>query len=376
MKVMILGANGLCGTSLVPLMRQLYPDTELILIDPDEEAKPPVIRAEPKMDNLVTFLKAFGIGKGDVLIDLTTELTKLDVMDTADSLGISVINCTACELDRGAMSLIDLLDPELLLARHEWEVPHIVGAGMNPGTVNAMLGMMVEKYGKPLDVTEWELDSTIPFKWDGEGFATWSPQEFASEFCDESAWTVDGQTVHFIGGPPVKNLVTMQGGIGAICQHEEVIKWAWLYGCKAKYVYGYSTKAMNAIIKNITAGLELPLCRKLEGRVPEGGDMIGVRAVFESGERNCIISAENGSDQVPIGSNATSYLVACGVVAAFAILMQERTAGIHWPDEYGGRWVGFIKENGLAHIEVDADADYNLQPTQKPLELAEAIEQE
>ena len=112
---MILGANGLCGTSLVPLMRQLHPDTELILIDPDEEAKPPVIRAEPKMENLVPFLKSFGMGKGDVLIDLTTELTKLDVMETADSLGISVINCTACELDRGAMSLIDMLDPELLL---------------------------------------------------------------------------------------------------------------------------------------------------------------------------------------------------------------------------------------------------------------------
>ena len=376
MKTMILGANGLCGTSLVPLMRQLHPDAELILIDPDEEAKPPVIRAEPKMENLVPFLKAFGMGKGDVLIDLTTELTKLDVMETADSLGISVINCTACELDRGAMSLIDLLDPELLLARHEWEVPHIVGAGMNPGNVNAMLGMMVEKYGKPTEVTEWELDSTIPFKWDGEGFATWSPQEFASEFCDESAWTVEGKSVHFIGGPPIKNLVTMQDGIGAICQHEEVVNWAWRYGCKAKYIYGYSTKAMNAIIKNITAGLELPLCRKLEGRTPSGGDMIGVRAMFESGERNCIISAENGSDAVPIGSNATSYLVACGVVAAFAMLMQERTTGFHWPDEYGSRWVSFIKENGLAHIEVDADAEYDLQSTPPAMPLAEAIEKE
>ncbi|MDE2105956.1 MAG: hypothetical protein KGL39_52525 [Patescibacteria group bacterium] len=376
MKTMILGANGLCGTSLVPLMRRLHPDTELILIDPDEEAKPPVIRAEPKTEEMVVFLKSFGMGKGDILIDLTTELTKLDVMTTADSLGISVINCTACELDRGALSLIDLLDPELLLARHEWECAHIVGAGMNPGNVNAMLGMMAQKYGKPLEVTEWELDSTIPFKWDGEGFATWSPQEFASEFCDESAWTVDGRSIHFLGGPPINNLITMQDGIGAICQHEEIIKWAWLYGCKAKYIYGYSTKAMNAIIKNITNGLELPLCRKLENRIPSGGDMIGVRAVFESGERNCIISAENQSDAVPIGSNATSYLVACGVVAAFAMLTQERTPGIHWPDEYGSRWVGFIKENELAHIQVDADADYDLQTTPKPIEVPAIEEKE
>lgn len=376
MKTMILGANGLCGTSLVPLMRQLHTGTELILIDPDEEAKPPVIQAEPKQDTLVCYLKSFGMGEGDVLIDLTTELDKIGTMQTADSLGISVINCTACELRRGAMSLVDILDPELLFAKHEWERPHIIGAGMNPGNVNAMLAMMVEKYGKPSDVVEWELDSTIPFNWDGEGFATWSPQEFASEFCDESAWTVEGKSVHFIGGPPVKNLVTMQDGIGAICQHEEVVKWAWLYGCKAKYIYGYSTKAMNAIIKSITAGLDLELCRKLEGRTPTGGDMIGVRAMFESGERNCIISAENESEAVPIGSNATSYLVACGVVAAFAMLMQERTAGIHWPDEYGGKWVGYIKENQLAHIEVDSDAEYDLQSTPKPLELAEAIEKE
>ena len=362
---MILGANGLCGTSLVPLMRRLHSDAELILIDPDEESKPPVIQAEPKLEELVCFLKAFGMGQGDVLIDLTTELNKIDVVSTADSLGISVINCTCCELDRGAMSLIDLLDPELLMARHEWEQPHIVGAGMNPGTINAMLSMMVEKHGKPTEATEWELDSTIPFKWDGEGFATWSPQEFASEFCDESAWTVEGKTVHFLGGPPVNNLVEMQDGIGAICQHEELIKWAWLYGCKAKYIYGYSTKAMNAIIKNITAGLELPLCRKLKDRPPTGGDTIGVSAVFKSGERNCVISVDNESDDVPIGSNATSYLVACGVVAAFAMLMQEKKPGIHWPDEYGSRWVGFIKENQLANIEVDADADYDFTTLQK-----------
>jgi hypothetical protein len=361
MKTMILGANGLCGTSLVPLMRELFSDIELILIDPDEEAKPPVIRAEPKLEEIVVFLKSFGMGKGDILIDLTTELTKVDVMTQADSLGISVINCTACELDRGAMSLIDLLDPDLLMARHEWEVPHIVGAGMNPGNINALLGMMVEKYGKPKEVTEWELDSTIPFKWDDEGFATWSPQEFASEFSDESTWEADGKKITFLGGAPINNTVQMQGGIGAICQHEEVIKWAWTYGCKAKYIYGYSVKAMNAIIKNITAGLELPLCRKLKDRTPTGGDTIGLRVEFESGVRNCTISAENGWDSVPIGSNATSYLVATGVVAAFAMLLQEDKSGIHWPDEYGSRWIKFIKTNDLCAIEIDSDADYGFE---------------
>ena len=40
------------------------------------------------------------------------------------------------------------------------------------------------------------------------------------------------------------------------------------------------------------------------------------------------------------------------------------------------RWVGFIKENRLAHIEVDADAEYDLQSTPPAMPLAEAIEKE
>ena len=365
MKVMILGANGLCGTSLVPLMQELHSDAELILIDPDEESKPPIIQAEPKQDTLVQFLKSFGMGEGDVLIDLTTELDKIGTMQTADSLGISVINCTACELRRGAMSLVDILDPELLFAKHEWDRPHIIGAGMNPGNVNAMLGMMVEKFGKPTDVTEWELDSTVPYKWDGEGFATWSPQEFASEFCDESAWTADGKTIHILGGPPINNLVEIPGGIGAICQHEEVIRWAWIYGCPAKYIYGYTKKVMDAIIANIQCGLDLPLCRKLEGRTPEGSDTIGVRAEFDSGVKNLVISAMNEWDSVPIGSNATSYLVACGVVAAFEMLKGEREGGLHWPDEYGSDWIAYLKNNDLVTIEADTSDKYDFETENK-----------
>jgi homospermidine synthase len=86
-----------------------------------------------------------------------------------------------------------------------------------------------------------------------------------------------------------------------------------------------------------------------------------LRVEFESGVRNCTISAENGWDSVPIGSNATSYLVATGVVAAFAMLLQEDKSGIHWPDEYGSRWIKFIKTNDLCAIEIDSDADYGFE---------------
>jgi len=354
MKVMILGANGLCGTSLVPLMKELFPDVELILIDPDDEASPPIIRAEPKTEELYHVLKSFGMGRGDVLIDLTTELVKLDVMQTADSLGISVIDCTCCELDRGALSVIDLIDDKLLLARYKWQVPHVAGAGMNPGNINALLGMMADRYGRPLDVTEWEMDSTIPFEWDGEGFATWSPQEFASEFSDESTFYADGHSIVFAKGPPVDNLLEMPNGeYGALCQHEELVKWAWTYGCKARYLYGYTPEAMEAIARNIKAGLELPLCRKLKDRVPTGGDFIGLRVEFKGGVVNGSISVDNGDSRVSVGSNATSYLVACGVVAAFHILQEDAGVGINWPDDHGEPWINFLTENKLCKIVVD-----------------------
>ena len=349
---MILGANGLCGKSLLSIFERLYTIKDLILIDPSGESKPPIIIAKPEEKDLWHVMSSMQMKKGDVLIDLAPDLPKIDVMQSADSLGVSVINATCCEEKRGTLTIIDLLDKKLLLGRYDWQVPQMPDAGMNPGTINAMLGAMVEYFGQPLDVTEWEMDSTIPYKWDGEGFATWSPKEFASEYCDESTWEADGKTVVYANGAPIDNLRPMpDGGNGALCQHEEVVRWGWLYGCKARYIYGYAPEAMTAIRNSISLGLELPLCRKLEGRTPTGGDTIGLAVKFQSGERNSTISVSNEDESVPVGSNATSYLVACGVATAFQMLLEETKPGLHWPDEYGSKWVDFINENKLAKIE-------------------------
>jgi hypothetical protein len=108
---------------------------------------------------------------------------------------------------------------------------------------------------------------------------------------------------------------------------------------------------MKAIRTNTDIGLELDLCRKLEGRTPTGSDTIGLSVKFKSGERNSTISVSNEDEAIPIGSNATSYLVACGVATAFQMLLEENKPGLHWPDEYGSRWVDFINTNKLAKIE-------------------------
>jgi saccharopine dehydrogenase-like NADP-dependent oxidoreductase len=194
-KVMILGADGLCGKSLLSILKRLYDIKDLILIDPSDESKPPIIIAKPESKDLWNVVSSMQMKKGDILIDLAPELPKLEVMQAMDSLGISVINATCCEAGRGTITLVDLLDKKLVFGHYEWQAPHIPDAGMNPGTINAILGAMVEYFGNPLDVTEWEMDSTIPYEWDGEGFATWSPEEFASEYCDESTWEVDGKKI-------------------------------------------------------------------------------------------------------------------------------------------------------------------------------------
>jgi hypothetical protein len=33
------------------------------------------------------------------------------------------------------------------------------------------------------------------------------------------------------------------------------------------------------------------------------------------------------------------------------MLLEETKPGLHWPDEYGSRWVDFINTNKLAKIE-------------------------
>ena len=356
MKVLILGANGLCGTSLVPLIEDLFPDLELILVDPDEESGPRIIRAAPKADELWHILPALGLKKGDAIIDLTTDLNKLDVIQVADTLGISVINATMCAEGSGSLSMVDVLDERLHFAKHKWNAPHMAGCGMNPGNINALLGLLVTRFGKPVDVTQWEMDTTIPFKWDGEGFATWSPSEFASEWGDEATWEMDGRKVLWASGPPIDNIWKMpNGNFGTLCQHEELIKWAWKYDCKARYLYGYSPKAMDAIEKNIRDGFELPLCRKLKWRVPTGKDTIALQVEFEGGYAKGSFSFDNSDKRIPIGSNATSYLVACGVCAALSILQGGLPEGLNWPDDHGEDWIGFLMEENLCEIEVDSD---------------------
>lgn len=350
MKTMILGANGLCGISLTHLLK----GQELILIDGDEESNPPIIKVNVEIKDLWHILRSFHMQKGDILIDLAPGLDKIGLMQLADSVGVSVINATCCEQDRGSLSLIDLLDDKLLLARYKWQVPHIVDGGMNPGNINALLASLVEKYGKPTDVTEWEVDSTIPYKWDGEGFATWSPEEFASEMCDEATWEVDGKNILFADGSPIDNLYDMgEGNVGALCEHEELLKWGWMYGCKARYLYGYPSKTMDAIKKTIKEGLELSLCRKMKGRVPDGGDIIGVRAEFKRGTKSAQLSIQNKDPRVPELSNATSYLVACGVVCAIEMLKQGGMPGLHWPDEYGTRWINVLRQRKLCEVKLD-----------------------
>lgn len=354
MKAMILGANGLCGLSLTPLMRKLHPEIELFLIDPDEEAKADIIHAAPEAKDLWHILKSFGLGRGDILIDLAPDLIKLDVMQAADNVGVSVINATCCEHQRGTLGVIDLIDPKLLLARYDWKAPHLVDSGMNPGNVNAMLAALAEKHGKPVNVTQYEMDSTEPYKWDGEGFATWSPEELASEFADESTWEVDGRKIIFAEGPPIDNKRQMpDGNTGALCQHEEILNWGWRYGCKARYLYGFEKKAMAAIEKNIRAGLELSLVRKLDDRPPTGSDKISLAVEFEDGSTaNASMEADNEWDEVPPGSNATSYLVAVGVVTGVQMLKQAKK-GINWPDDCGPAWIDFIAKNKLCDLDLD-----------------------
>jgi hypothetical protein len=353
MKIMVIGANGLCGTSLIPLLEKYEKGSELILIDSSEESMPPIINALVEIKQLWHILRSFGMERGDILIDLTTELSKLEVMQEADGAGVSVINATLCEKDRGTLSLVDLLDKKLLLGRYKWQAPHIPCAGMNPGNVNALLGMMIEKYGNPVDVTEWELDSTTPLNWDGEGFATWSPAEFASEFSDESTWEIDGKRILFLEGPPIDNLLTMpDGNAGALCPHEEILKWGWDYGCKARYIYGYLPDTLAAIEKNIRAGLELPLCRKMKDRIPSGGDTIGLVAEFNGGkviEGN--ISASNEDEAIPVRSNATSYLVACGLISALQMMGDKVDAGLNWPEKFGSKWIQFLRQNKLCDFK-------------------------
>jgi saccharopine dehydrogenase-like NADP-dependent oxidoreductase len=356
MKIVVIGAEGLAGTSLMSLLAAHRPDIQVVAYDSDPESEPPVRCEEIKLENLGAMLRT---ERPDAMIDLAPEMDKEQSLKICDDHDVSVINATLCDGGLEATALRRYLDPKLSLATRKWRRPHLMGCGANPGTVNALVAMMVERAGRPpVDVTLWEMDSTLPFKWNGEGFSTWSPKELASEWGDESTWEVVGQNLKWPGGPPIDNLrtVAMPDGTtitGVLCQHEEVLRLGYRFNCPVRYVYAFSPDCQAAIIRNLRENYDLPLVRKMPGRVPDGGDKIGAIIDFGGGMvMRGSFEAHNQDAAIPDGSNATSYLVACGLMAAIAMLPSViQQPRLWWPDEFSSRWVGSL--NGLCGVTMD-----------------------
>jgi hypothetical protein len=274
-----------------------------------------------------------------VVVDLVPEIHKLEMLRVADEFGVSLVNATSTE---AAAETAERACIAHGLRLHRSRRPHVLAAGMNPGIVNALAMDVVRAHGIPERITFFEWDGTAPARgMTSPPGVAWSPHEFLLELTDDRVFDMDLSGTMRIRDAtaatlPAEALAGIPGALescpwipsdaeGLLIGHEECYYVARLLLRPVRYVYASHPAAIAAA----RSGLPIdprPLVRDSQGELV-GANTVGVSV--EYGDRVVVrhMTAENradGSVSWPHGSNATSWLVGVGLVAAVQSVLDLR----------------------------------------------------
>ena len=367
MKIAILGGCGGVGAALDPMLRKEGHEVRSIDSNLDR-----VHQCKDAEWSEVT-LGEDGAGKlsldtvcedgAEAIVDLSL-LDKVEVIKAADEKGVSIINST-------------MLGPEqytgdyLYYLAGCWSIPkklkavHIASCGMNPGNVNTFARLLINRHGgeNPDKVWFWEYESAKRQQ-GNEAFITWSPHEFHSEVVEDCGWLADGKSIQLQNARPYRNPYrvdavagdvameksgTPKDALGWLVPHEEVLSTAWAFDTQCGYIYGLADENRKA--------LEIML--EQDGPLPEylasndglsGSDRVGVTVYWENEQRSMWMEMPHDAKGIPVGSNATDWLVALAVRQAVRALAKGSLSGIVRPDETDAEtWVKGISDNDVTN---------------------------
>ena len=391
-RTLVVGAGGGVGSALLALLerhalgrRLLEGTSELLLLDRD----PPHGQLPARLAEKARWLEPRTITQASEFDALLREHPVDEVIELA---ALGTWDCVQVCAEHGASYINTCYDhwdsepplPSMVRARELFEPPdieagvHLIGAGMNPGLVNLLVGEGLRELAKrtgqaaslrALDIHAivfTELDTTRePGREDLDEFAaSWRPEHCLEELLEPEAMiVVDGELVG-LGHPPHRAKYSARCGdrsiLGHMVPHEELVTLSAMYpGVELGYVYELPELAMHKLAERPErSASEWPLRRLYppHAMALEGLDRIGV--LLCSREYGELWIGWQGAveDALALGTNATLLQVATGLVAGWSSL-RELEPGVYLAEELEGARVLGLAGKVLGGLEVVWDRE-------------------
>lgn len=342
--ILILGASGgVAGATLKILEKYRTKIGNLVLLDKSESVLGSKSFDHYKMDYvfikkdfsncfdvlLSKLIKKYGI---NIVMDISDFETEY-LLNISNSFGVSYLNCS---MNYEGTSMMSFSEDIKTFSQKYNNCSHVLSLGMNPGIINHLVMMGVIKNGVPNEIVEIEYDSAIPLHDLKYPFITWSKKQFLNEVVrDPSGECIEGGKYVEHDFPAICNLVDTKQYIeplkkmesypqGMIVPHDEVISLSRVLEVPGKFVYAIHSNSFSLIKekynnKGSVTEEDILFYDNVETHL-HGSDLVGVW-LFYSDRKVCYyIDLDHES---VIGTSATLYLVAVGVVAGLITFMES-----------------------------------------------------
>jgi hypothetical protein len=323
------------------------------------------------------------------LLEETQAGIVLDVSDASTDVaagvvfdqGVASYVCTAyCDESEGPLS--EIAGPWLAKASsRKHHKPHILFSGMNPGIVNVLAAMGIEKFGKPRGITEFEYDTSQTLRDPVPNGVTWSLEQFIDEAVKEPAQVVLGRnrarTFYPNGIEHPEDMEPILGPLldlseyphGWTIMHEECLTLAHKYDIPCRFIYSVNRRTRDFIEhqyreEGTLEESDLDLMNNVK-RPLVGSDLVGIRLDYA----DRVVFYFNRKHNVNLkGSSATIYQVAVGVHAAlFTLLLDRLSPGVKFTEDLvDGFFPTFVTDNLMIEEHVfarDEDGRLHLEST-------------
>lgn len=372
-KFLLIGGGGPVGMSLLYQFKQL--GWTAAVVDP----RRPMNYAQHQQELGGTIekwtLQHYSLGdfqhrvsgeKFDAVIDLTPTLDKFATIVYCDKLGIPLVNSTMVDFKDD----IHIAAFNFICERpHVSKRAHIVASGMNPGALNAMAEELIakekqahgDKHGAPDEIVYWEYDGTIPASGKFHGpSTTWCPGESGAELTEDWTFEVieEGSVLlhedalswkpqNFSGiGVPFKQVPIPLQGDAFLCGHEECLYMGWRHDTASRFIYGFHKENMELIRAGGYCQNPELLIREQNCEL-QGEDIVGVSCRFDEEWAGAYCRMSN-SNQLPLDTNATCWLVAAGITSSVLALQDNLQPGVYLTHEVPG-WMSAFRSLVQVH---------------------------
>lgn len=356
--LLLLGASGTVAHSVLTYLKQhRHLIGNLILLDQKEfkadyavslgllEASFVKLKLEPK--HREKFLTLLEKEKIDLVLDLTdapTEWVSGMVFEYGKASYLCAAFCTASFAPL-AETLNEWLDKQ---KSKKLKKAHILFTGMNPGNVNVWAAMGVKKFGKPLQITEFEYDTSRFMKHHKEKMVTWCVPEFLVELVTDPAQIVLGdhkiKSMFPNGLYHTEELKPLLSPIlklekypqGSVVMHEECVTLGNRWNIPCRFVYSVNQETMAYIKKTYEAkgkveNSDLVLADNLKDSLL-GSDNIGLRLDYKD---QAVYYFNSVANQDLKECSGTNFQVTVGVFAALFTLLNDelKQGGLYFTED-------------------------------------------